>query len=70
MEALGVGAAVRKLTVDNLSKALHVATTDEKQISRARLLGEEIRQVSLIHFDNLATSDIPFRRTALGQPSR
>ncbi|KAJ7630514.1 glycosyltransferase family 1 protein [Roridomyces roridus] len=43
VEALGVGTGVRKLTVDNLTEALISATTDIKQIDRARLMGEQIR---------------------------
>ncbi|KAJ7770865.1 glycosyltransferase family 1 protein [Mycena maculata] len=43
VEALGVGTGVRKLTVDTLTEALVLATTDVKQIDRARLIGEEIR---------------------------
>jgi len=45
VEALGVGAGVRKLTVSALSDALTAATTDSKQIHRAKLLGEHIRAV-------------------------
>lgn len=45
VEALGVGAGVRKLTVGALSDALVAATTDVKQISRAKFLGEQIRGV-------------------------
>lgn len=43
VEALGVGTAVRKLTVNALMDALRAATTDVKQIDRARMLGEQIR---------------------------
>lgn len=43
VEALGIGASVRKLTVENLKDALVVATTDQKQIDRAKLVGEQIR---------------------------
>ncbi|TFL03583.1 hypothetical protein BDV98DRAFT_649078 [Pterulicium gracile] len=43
VEALGVGSGVRKFTVDTLTDALSAATTDVKQIDRARLLGEAIR---------------------------
>ncbi|KAF7367251.1 Sterol 3-beta-glucosyltransferase [Mycena sanguinolenta] len=43
VEALGVGTGVRKLTVDTLTEALISATTDIKQIDRARLIGEGIR---------------------------
>ncbi|KZT52776.1 glycosyltransferase family 1 protein [Calocera cornea HHB12733] len=43
VEALGIGSSVRKLTVDNLTDALRSATTDERQISRAKLVGQKIR---------------------------
>jgi len=43
VEALGVGCGVRKLTVDGLTSALRAATTDVKQIDRAKLVGEQIR---------------------------
>lgn len=43
VEALGVGSSVRKLTIDTLKDALILATTDQKQIDRARLLGEQIK---------------------------
>ncbi|KAI8995413.1 hypothetical protein BD414DRAFT_435240 [Trametes punicea] len=43
VEALGVGAAVRKLTVESLAQALREATTNVKQIERARIVGEQIR---------------------------
>ncbi|KZV92112.1 UDP-Glycosyltransferase/glycogen phosphorylase [Exidia glandulosa HHB12029] len=43
VEALGIGSAVRKMTVDSLATALHAATTDEKQIGRAALVGQQIR---------------------------
>lgn len=45
-----MGAGVRKLTVSALSDALTAATTDVKQIHRAKLLGEEIRAViNILH---------------------
>ncbi|KAF9478691.1 glycosyltransferase family 1 protein [Pholiota conissans] len=43
VEALGVGTGVRKLTATALSDALVLATTDPKQIARAKILGEQIR---------------------------
>ncbi|PWZ01322.1 hypothetical protein BCV70DRAFT_186689 [Testicularia cyperi] len=43
IESLGVGSCVRNLTVDNLAAALTSATTNPKQIERARKLGEQIR---------------------------
>ncbi|EJU00971.1 UDP-Glycosyltransferase/glycogen phosphorylase [Dacryopinax primogenitus] len=42
VEALGIGSSVRKLTVDSLTDALRNATTDEKQIARAKLVGQKI----------------------------
>jgi hypothetical protein len=45
VEALGIGSSVRKLTVENLADALIMATTDQKQIDRAKLVGEQIRSV-------------------------
>jgi sterol 3beta-glucosyltransferase len=45
VEALGVGSGVRKLTVESLKDALLAATTDRKQIDRAKLIGEQIRSV-------------------------
>jgi len=46
VEALGIGSAVRKLTVQNLCDALVAATTDQKQIQRAARVGEQVRMVS------------------------
>ncbi|KAM6498379.1 glycosyltransferase family 1 protein [Amanita muscaria] len=43
IEALGVGSGVRKMTVAALTEALITATTDIKQINRAKHLGEKIR---------------------------
>ncbi|KAH7340399.1 hypothetical protein B0J17DRAFT_595429 [Rhizoctonia solani] len=43
VEALGIGSSVRKLSVENLTAALRAATTDVKQIERAKLVGESIR---------------------------
>ncbi|KAL4069427.1 glycosyltransferase family 1 protein [Scleroderma citrinum] len=43
VEALGIGAGVRKLTVESLRDALIAATTDQKQIDRAKLIGKRIR---------------------------
>ncbi|KAK8865790.1 hypothetical protein IAR55_000937 [Kwoniella newhampshirensis] len=44
VESLNVGSAVRKLTSENLAAALIKATTDEKQIAKARVVGEMIRK--------------------------
>jgi hypothetical protein len=41
VEALGVGTSVRKLTVENLAEAFITATTDQRQIARAKLVGEQ-----------------------------
>jgi sterol 3beta-glucosyltransferase len=44
VESLGVGSAVRKLTAEHLTEALLKATTDEKQIAKAKIVGEMIRK--------------------------
>ncbi|GAA99895.1 glycosyltransferase family 1 protein [Mixia osmundae IAM 14324] len=44
VDALGIGTALKKLTVDSLSDALIKATIDEKQIARARMVGQNIRK--------------------------
>ncbi|BGP37017.1 Sterol 3-beta-glucosyltransferase [Rhodotorula kratochvilovae] len=41
---LGIGTHIRNFTVENLADALTAAVSDEKQIERARLAGEEIRK--------------------------
>lgn len=41
---LGIGSAVRDLTVEHLAAAITRAVTDEKQIARANLAGETIRK--------------------------
>ncbi|CCM01613.1 uncharacterized protein FIBRA_03674 [Fibroporia radiculosa] len=43
VEAMGIGSAVRKLTVESLTQALITATTDQRQIQRAKAVGEQIR---------------------------
>jgi len=43
VEALGIGSSVRKLTVENLTAALINATTDKKQVERAKAVGVAIR---------------------------
>jgi len=44
VESLNVGSAVRKLTSEILAGALRKATTDEKQIAKAKVVGEIIRK--------------------------
>ncbi|KAK4684673.1 hypothetical protein P7C73_g5496, partial [Tremellales sp. Uapishka_1] len=44
VESLNVGSAIRKLTSEHLSEALKKATTDEKQIAKAKVIGEMIRK--------------------------
>ncbi|GAA6041186.1 hypothetical protein JCM8097_008332 [Rhodosporidiobolus ruineniae] len=44
VSTLGIGSHIRNFNADNLSEALITAVTDEKQIERARLAGEEIRK--------------------------
>ena len=48
VEALGIGTGLRKMTVDSLASALHAATTNEKQIARAKLVGASIREVGAV----------------------
>lgn len=43
VEALGVGSGLRKFSIESLADALILATTDVKQIARAKLVGEHIR---------------------------
>ncbi|KAF8269299.1 hypothetical protein EI94DRAFT_1771268 [Lactarius quietus] len=70
VEALGVGSSVRKLTVENLSEALIAATTDQRQIARAKLVGEQIRSEN-----GVATAieaiyrDLEYSRTLIKRPS-
>lgn len=45
VESLAIGSAVRKLTAENLTEALRKATTDEKQVQKAKVVGEMIRKV-------------------------
>lgn len=58
VEALGVGSGVRRLTVDSLTEALRSATSDPKQVARAKLLGEQIRMVcsSLTYLKHILSS--------------
>lgn len=43
VESLGVGDGIKKLTTDVLAKALKAATTNERQIAKARAVGAAIR---------------------------
>ncbi|KAF8746324.1 hypothetical protein AX14_000107 [Amanita brunnescens Koide BX004] len=69
VEALGVGSGVRKLTAAALAEALITATTDTKQIDRAKLLGEQIRSE-----DGVATAiesiyrDLDYARSLIKLP--
>ncbi|KAH9081951.1 hypothetical protein EDB83DRAFT_2503137 [Lactarius deliciosus] len=70
VEALGIGTGVRKLTVENLAEALVAATTDQRQIARAKLVGEQIRSEN-----GVATAieaiyrDLEYSRTLIKRPS-
>ncbi|WOO84798.1 Sterol 3-beta-glucosyltransferase [Vanrija pseudolonga] len=46
VESLGVGTSIRKLTKETLADALLQATTSEKEIARAKSVGERIRKES------------------------
>ncbi|GAA5830538.1 hypothetical protein JCM11251_002507 [Rhodosporidiobolus azoricus] len=67
---LGIGTHIRNFTADNLSEALVTAVTDDKQIERARLAGEEIRKE-----DGVATAieciyrDLEYARSLVPPPS-
>ena len=62
MEALGIGSCVRRMTVDELSAALVNATTDAKQIARAKAIGKAIQSVRRQPFVMLTCSDQSHRR--------
>ena len=58
MEALGIGSSVRKLTVENLADAFVAATTDQRQIARAKLIGEQIRSVCAFLPETISTAEL------------
>jgi len=45
VEDLGVGLSIRKLNVNNFTKSLKDATSNDKMIAKATALGELIRKV-------------------------
>ncbi|KAI5827594.1 glycosyltransferase family 1 protein [Schizophyllum commune Tattone D] len=69
VEALGVGSGVRRLTVESLTDALRAATTDVKQIEKAKAVGEKIRSE-----DGVATAiesiyrDLEYARSLIKAP--
>lgn len=73
VSTLGIGTHIRNFTVENLTNALTTAVSDEKQIERARLAGEEICKedgvataIECIYRDlEYARSLIPPKTTAL-----
>ncbi|KPV76709.1 glycosyltransferase family 1 protein [Rhodotorula graminis WP1] len=73
VSTLGIGSHIRNFTVENLTEALKTAVSDDKQIERARLAGEEIRKedgvataIECIYRDlEYARSLVPPRSTAL-----
>ncbi|KAG8901744.1 Sterol 3-beta-glucosyltransferase [Tulasnella sp. 408] len=70
VEALDVGSSVRKLTVDHLTEAFRLATTDVKQIEKAKLLGQKIRAEKGV--DNAVEAiyrDLEYARSLIKQPS-
>ncbi|KAG8962323.1 Sterol 3-beta-glucosyltransferase [Tulasnella sp. 425] len=70
VEALDVGSSVRKLTVDSLTEAIRLATTDVKQIEKAKLLGQKIRAEKGV--DNAVEAiyrDLEYARSLIKQPS-
>lgn len=45
---VGAGEGAETISIDTLTEALRAATTDIKQIERAKLVGEQIRAVSFV----------------------
>ncbi|KAF9519924.1 glycosyltransferase family 1 protein [Hydnum rufescens UP504] len=71
VEALGIGSGVRKLTVDSLTEALRSATTDPKQIERARLVGEAIRaENGVTNAVEAIYRDLEYARSLIKRPSQ
>ncbi|GAA5892114.1 hypothetical protein JCM8208_001437 [Rhodotorula glutinis] len=70
VSTLGIGSHVRNFTVENLTEALKTAVSDDKQIERARLAGEEIRKE-----DGVATAieciyrDLEYARSLVPPPT-
>lgn len=72
VEDLGVGICIKKLNATVFSRALWEATHSDRMIVKARILGEQIRQVSL--FSAMPSLRVlmltPLRRTASATPSK
>lgn len=72
VEDLGVGIMLRRWGAKSFARALWEATHSERMIIKARMLGENIRKVSLVTRDlqnNSRRLTIFHRKTALIQPS-
>lgn len=68
VEDLGVGICMKRLNVSVFSKALWEATHSERMIVKARVLGEQIRNVcsaSILILHSLDHTDPLYRRTVL-----
>jgi sterol 3beta-glucosyltransferase len=71
VESLGVGTCVRNCTVANLAQALRTATQDQRQIERARQLGERIRaENGMRNAVNTLYRELDYARTLIKTDSR
>lgn len=69
VEALGIGSGVRKLTVEALAVALRTATTDQKQIDRARTIGATIRsETGVANAVEAIYRDLEYARSLIKRP--
>ena len=66
VEDLGVGMHLKKITVNSLGKALWLATNDERMRTKARVIGEEIRQEDGVkHAINAIYRDLEYAKTLI-----
>ncbi|KAH9911427.1 uncharacterized protein BXZ73DRAFT_93381 [Epithele typhae] len=66
VEALGIGAALRKLTVETLADALLEATTNDKMIERAKAVGQQIRaENGVTNAVEMIYRDLEYARTLI-----
>jgi sterol 3beta-glucosyltransferase len=68
-EDLGVGVYLKKITVNALGKALWLATHDERMRTKARILGEQIRQENGVETAiNAIYRDLEYAKTLIKKP--
>lgn len=71
VEDLGVGIHLKKVTANQLGKALWVACNDERMRSKSRALGEDIRsQHGVQAAINAIYRDLDYARTLIKKPQR